>query len=182
MSIQLHPCSPVANAGAVSIQTWWMSSRWIQLRLNMKKRNEWFTSPVALLSLILFSIFLCKIHTKGQNTLYSLVLLTFFDYFQTLREQILPNPVPMVFAWFCANAVRVCAGAAHLGHPEKEEWSAKSAQRQQLHLVMRQVPLECDINIAVNGCSGYASSTRKGPFMAMLISCSKHCAPVADTG
>ena len=38
---------------------------------------------------------------------------------------------------------------------------------------MRQGPLECDINIAVNGCSGYASSTRKGPFMAMLISCSK---------
>ena len=64
----------------------------------------------------------------------------------------------------------MCAGAAHLGHPEKEEWSAKSAQRQQLHLVMRQVPLECDINIAVNGCSGYASSIRKGPFMAMLIS------------
>ena len=55
----------------------------------MKKRNEWFTSPVALLSLILFSIFLCKIHTKGQNTLYSLVLLIFFDNFHhTVREQI----------------------------------------------------------------------------------------------
>ena len=45
---------------------------------------------------------------------------------------------------------------------------------------MRQVPLECDINIAVNGCSGFATSTQKGPFMAMLISCSRgtcfiHC-------
>ena len=38
---------------------------------------------------------------------------------------------------------------------------------------MRQVPLERDINIAVNGCSGFATSTRKGPFMAMLISHSR---------
>ena len=38
---------------------------------------------------------------------------------------------------------------------------------------MRQVPLERDINIAVNGCSGFATSTQKGPFMAMLISCSR---------
>ena len=36
---------------------------------------------------------------------------------------------------------------------------------------MRQVPLDWrDINIAVNGCSGFATSTQKGPFMAMLIS------------
>ena len=35
---------------------------------------------------------------------------------------------------------------------------------------MRQVPLERYINIAVNGCSGFATSTRKGPFTAMLIS------------
>ena len=35
---------------------------------------------------------------------------------------------------------------------------------------MGQVPLERDINIAVNGCSGFATSTQKGPFMAMLIS------------
>ena len=27
---------------------------------------------------------------------------------------------------------------------------------------MRQVPLERDINIAVNGCSGFATSTRPG--------------------
>ena len=59
-----------------------------------------------------FSIFLCKIHTKGENTLYSLVLLTFFDNFHTLREQILPSPVPMVFAcllninfWCCVSMV-----------------------------------------------------------------------------
>ena len=38
---------------------------------------------------------------------------------------------------------------------------------------MRQVPLECDINIAVNGRSGFATSTQKGPFMAMLISRSR---------
>ena len=38
---------------------------------------------------------------------------------------------------------------------------------------MRQVPLERDINIAVNGCSGFASSSQKRPFMAMLISCSR---------
>ena len=38
---------------------------------------------------------------------------------------------------------------------------------------MRQVPLERDINIAVNGCSGFATSTQKGPFTAMLISRSK---------
>ena len=34
---------------------------------------------------------------------------------------------------------------------------------------MRHVPLERDINIAVNGYSGFATSTQKGPFMAMLI-------------
>ena len=39
---------------------------------------------------------------------------------------------------------------------------------------MRQGPLERDINIAVNGCSGFfATSTQKGPFMAMLISRSR---------
>ena len=38
---------------------------------------------------------------------------------------------------------------------------------------MRQVPLERDINIAVNGCSGFATSNQKGPFMAMLISGSR---------
>ena len=38
---------------------------------------------------------------------------------------------------------------------------------------MRQVPPECDINIAINGCSGLATSTRKGPFMAMFISRSR---------
>ena len=35
------------------------------------------------------------------------------------------------------------------------------------------VPLERDINIAVNGCSGFATSTQKGPFTAMLISRSR---------
>ena len=35
---------------------------------------------------------------------------------------------------------------------------------------MRQVTIEHDINIAVNGCSWFATSTQKGPFMAMLIS------------
>ena len=30
-----------------------------------------------------------------------------------------------------------------------------------------------DINIAVNGCSGFATSTQKWPFMAMLISRSR---------
>ena len=39
--------------------------------------------------------------------------------------------------------------------------------------IMRQVPLECDINIAVTGCSGFATSTQKGPFTAMLIYRSK---------
>ena len=41
---------------------------------------------------------------------------------------------------------------------------------------MRQVPperLERDINIAVNGCSGFATSNQKGPYMAMLISRSR---------
>ena len=38
---------------------------------------------------------------------------------------------------------------------------------------MRQVPLERDINIAINGCSGFATSTQKGPFTAMLISHSR---------
>ena len=32
------------------------------------------------------------------------------------------------------------------------------------------MPLERDINIAVNGCSGFITSTQKGPFMPMLIS------------
>ena len=40
-------------------------------------------------------------------------------------------------------------------------------------LTMRQVPLERDINIVVNGCTGFATSTQKGPFMAMLISRSR---------
>ena len=38
---------------------------------------------------------------------------------------------------------------------------------------MRQVPLERDVNIAVNGCSGFATSTQKGPFTAMSISQSR---------
>ena len=38
---------------------------------------------------------------------------------------------------------------------------------------MRQVPLERDINIAVKGCSGFATSTQKGPYVAMLISGSR---------
>ena len=38
---------------------------------------------------------------------------------------------------------------------------------------VRHMPLECDINIAVNGCSGFATSTQKGPFMAMLLSRSR---------
>ena len=38
---------------------------------------------------------------------------------------------------------------------------------------MRQVPLECDIDIAVNGCSWFATSTQKGPFTAMMISRSR---------
>ena len=42
-----------------------------------------------------------------------------------------------------------------------------------MHLLRRQVPLERDINIAVNGCSEFATSTQKGPFMAMLISHSR---------
>ena len=37
---------------------------------------------------------------------------------------------------------------------------------------MRQVPLDRDINIAANECSGFATSTQKVPFIAMLISCS----------
>ena len=40
---------------------------------------------------------------------------------------------------------------------------------------MRQVPLERDINIATNGYSGFATSTQKGPLMALLISHSPHC-------
>ena len=35
------------------------------------------------------------------------------------------------------------------------------------------MPLERDINIAENGCSGFATSTQKGPFMAMMISRSR---------
>ena len=31
------------------------------------------------------------------------------------------------------------------------------------HFPMRQEPLERDINIAVSGCSGFATSTQKGP-------------------
>ena len=38
---------------------------------------------------------------------------------------------------------------------------------------MRQVHVEHNINIAVNGCSGFATSTQKGPSMAMLISHSR---------
>ena len=41
------------------------------------------------------------------------------------------------------------------------------------HCAMRQVPLERYINIAVNGCSGLATSTHKGPSTAMLISRSR---------
>ena len=40
-------------------------------------------------------------------------------------------------------------------------------------VLIRQVPLERDINIAVNGCFGFATSTQKGPFTAMLISGSR---------
>ena len=48
-----------------------------------------------------------------------------------------------------------------------------SVHRETESISMRQVPLERDINIAVNGCSGFATSTQKGLFMAMLISRSR---------
>ena len=35
---------------------------------------------------------------------------------------------------------------------------------------MRQAPLECDINIALNVCSGFATSTKKGPFTQQCCS------------
>ena len=38
---------------------------------------------------------------------------------------------------------------------------------------MRHVPPGRDSNIAVNGCSGFATSAQKGPFTAMLISHSR---------
>ena len=38
---------------------------------------------------------------------------------------------------------------------------------------MRQVPLECDINIAVNGCFGFTTSSQERAIMAMLISRSR---------
>ena len=38
---------------------------------------------------------------------------------------------------------------------------------------MRQMPLEHDINIAVNVCSGFATSTQKGQFTATLLSRSR---------
>ena len=38
---------------------------------------------------------------------------------------------------------------------------------------MRQMPLECDINIAITGCSGFATFTQKAPFTAMLMSRSR---------
>ena len=43
----------------------------------------------------------------------------------------------------------------------------------QMEGTMRQVPLERYINIAVNGCSGFATSTQKGPFTATLLSRSR---------
>ena len=59
MSIDLHPSSPVANAGGslrgtvVFINTDVMDIVKMKTALRMK-RNEWFTSQVALLFLILF--------------------------------------------------------------------------------------------------------------------------------
>ena len=47
---------------------------------------------------------------------------------------------------------------------------------------MRQVPLECNINIAPNGCSRLATSTQKGPFTAMLISCSRGTCLIEEEG
>ena len=56
-------------------------------------------------------------------------------------------------------------------------WILSHRLRFQSHLqpktAMRQLPLERDINITVNACSGFTTSTQKVPFMAMLISCSR---------
>ena len=63
MSIDLHPSSPVANAGGslrgtvVFINTDVMNVVMdvVKMKTALRmKRNEWFTSQVALLSLILF--------------------------------------------------------------------------------------------------------------------------------
>ena len=43
--------------------------------------------------------------------------------------------------------------------------------------LMRQVPLKRDINIAVNGFSGFATSTQKWPFTAKVISRSRGTCP-----
>ena len=72
MSIDLHPSSPVANAGGslrgtvVFINTDVMDVVKMKTALKMKKRNEWFTSTVALLSLILFQ-FLCAKYILRQR-------------------------------------------------------------------------------------------------------------------
>ena len=63
MSIELHPSSLVTNVGAslrgtvVCINTDVMDVVKMTKALKMTKRNEWFTSQVALLSLILFQLF-----------------------------------------------------------------------------------------------------------------------------
>ena len=45
-----------------------------------------------------------------------------------------------------------------------------SVAEEEVIVAMGQVPLERDINIPVNGCSGFATSTQNSPFVAMLIS------------
>ena len=61
---------------------------------------------------------LCKIHTKGQITLYSLVLITFFDNFHTLWES---RFCLAQYQWYLHD-FELSPYQCML--PEKEEWSA----------------------------------------------------------
>ena len=96
-----------------------------------------------------------------------------------LGQNYFANEIHWISAWvdqwfmlnFCNSMFLVHHDACNCHNHQPR---AQTRGHWMLHrMTMRQFPLERDINIAVNGCSGFATSTKKGPFMAMLISCSR---------
>ena len=72
-----------------------------------------------------------------------------------------------------------CVTSLLLFAPSLPIWGLFSIDPESNILGMRQVPLERDINVAVNECSGFATSIEKRSFMAMLISRSRGTYPFA---
>ena len=84
------------------------------------------------------------------------------------------HPCVVFTVSFCSRAscrlVRAARGRTTPASALQSSSVGTNATSFRMPCSMRQVTLERDINIAINGCSGFATSSQKEQFTAMLIS------------